>query len=750
MGLNRSAFIAKELVLLGGGHSHVIVLRKLAMQPIVGLQITLISPDVETPYSGMLPGLVAGHYDAKDMHIDLVRLCRFAGARLIQASAFDIDPVNRRVRCQGRPDIGYDILSIDIGITPAVIDVPGARENVIAVKPINRFLHQWQECLDRVASGTVKDMGFVGGGAGGVELCLAVHHYLTSVAPKLSPQPISFHLFVDQDVLLPDYTPAVQALFSQQLAQRGIELHRNFRVVEVLQKTVVSATAQRCAVDEIFWVTSAAAQPWLAETLLATDDNGFVEVRDTLQVSNFDDVFAVGDTAHVLAHPRPKAGVFAVRQGPVLYENIRRQLLGKPLKHFTPQTSFLSLVSTGDKAAVAMKFGVSVYGRWAWQLKNWIDRRFMRQFNALPPMPLESGQGLLADVDTQMQCGGCGSKVSADLLAEVLGNLDMPVAELDDAALYRAPAGKLMLHTVDVFKAFIEDPYLLAKIAVNHAVSDIYAMGGEAVTAMAIVTTPYAAPSATRHLLEQLMQGAWEQLAGEGISLVGGHTTEGAELSVGFAVNGIADESRLLKKSGMRPGQTLILTKPLGTGTLFAADMQHQARGHWIEAALQVMLQSNAAAGAIFAALSEQGTTTASACTDITGFGLAGHLSEMMQASQVNVSLDLLSLPLLAGSLTCLQELQITSTLHAGNERSVKHIQPQAHPHYAMLFDPQTAGGLLAAVDAHLASATIEKLVAAGYSKACIIGRVEALETNLEQLGQPFISTLMHGERNDA
>jgi selenide, water dikinase len=174
--LNPSTFIAKELVLLGGGHSHVIVLRMLAMQPIAGLQITLISPDVETPYSGMLPGLVAGHYGSADMHIDLVPLCRFADARFVQASAFNIDPIRRLVRCHGRPDIGYDVLSIDIGITPAVAEVPGAAAHVIAVKPINRFLHQWRACLARIADGSVGKLGFVGGGAGGVELCLAVHH----------------------------------------------------------------------------------------------------------------------------------------------------------------------------------------------------------------------------------------------------------------------------------------------------------------------------------------------------------------------------------------------------------------------------------------------------------------------------------------------------------------------------------------------------------------------------------------------
>lgn len=717
-----SNFIAKELVLLGGGHSHVILIRMLAMQPISGLQVTLISPDAETPYSGMLPGMVAGHYSAADMHIDLVPLCRFAGVRFLQASAYDIDPVQRIVRCQGRPDVGYDVLSIDIGITPAWLDGPGTSESVIAVKPINQFLHKWQACLERLKTGSAQDIGVVGGGAGGVELCLAIHHALQQLhtAGSIS-QPINMHLFIDNDTVLPGYAETVQRTFSEILRQRGITLHTQFRVAAVQGKHLVPVVGEAVSMDEIFWVTSAAAQSWLAATPLVRDDNGFLETRDTLQVQNYDDIFAAGDIARVVNHPRPKAGVFAVRQGPVLFRNIRRLLLDKPLKSYVPQQTFLSLISTGDRGAVASKYGYSAKGRWVWRWKDAIDRRFMNQFTHLPAMPTPRAVGLLAGVDAQMQCGGCGSKVSADLLREVLAGLGLDTNALDDAAVYQAPAGKLMLHSVDVFKAFIDDPYLLAKIAVNHALSDIYAMGGEAVTAMAIMSTPYGTPSATRHLLQQLMQGSVEQLRQEHVQLVGGHTTEGAELSVGFAVNGIVDEALLLRKGGMRAGQLLILTKALGTGTLFAADMQHLAQGRWVNAAVEMMLLSNQRARDVFV------ENRASACTDITGFGLAGHLGEMLQASSVCVTLDLQALPVLPGSLECLHELGVTSTLHAGNRRSAIDIDVSQHPHYELLFDPQTAGGLLAAVDSDSAPLILEALHASGYAQAQVIGKVEAL-----------------------
>ena len=144
--------IARELVLVGGGHSHVILLRMLGMQPVRGLQITLISPDTRTPYSGMLPGLIAGHYDEDDIHIDLVPLCRFAGARFVQAAVCGLDTVMQTVQLEERPDIRYDVLSLDIGITPSLDNVMGARENVIPVKPINQFLQHWRSFQNRVAT----------------------------------------------------------------------------------------------------------------------------------------------------------------------------------------------------------------------------------------------------------------------------------------------------------------------------------------------------------------------------------------------------------------------------------------------------------------------------------------------------------------------------------------------------------------------------------------------------------------------
>ncbi len=707
--------IARDLVLVGGGHSHVIVLRKLGMNPVPGLQVTLVSPFARTAYSGMLPGLVAGHYGEDDIHIDLVPLCRFAGARFIEARVEGVDPLGQSIQLDSRPDLRYDILSIDVGITPS-LDVPGAVENVIPVKPINEFLGHWQVFLESVSKGEVSNVGFVGAGAGGVELCLAVHHRLRQ-SSAYQTHPVSFHLIADDSGVLPAHNAGVKSVFRRTFENAGIHLHENFRVAYVDDRTVTSSAGESIHFDAIFWITSSMSQAWLQDTGLSLTDDGFIKVGRTLQSENFPNVFAAGDVAHMTSSPRPKAGVFAVRQGPPLERNIRRLLGGRPPLDYRPQREFLSLISTGGKNAVASRNNQSLAGAWIWLWKDWIDRRFMRQFNDLPVMTREPKTGLLAEFDDQMQCGGCGSKVSAELLSEVLTELGLEVR--DDAAEYTVPVGKRMLHTIDYFKSFVDDPYEFAQVGVTHALSDIYAMGGTPVTALAMVTVPYGKRTIVKSILQQLLSGAKHQLDADNVQLVGGHTTEGAELSIGFSVNGIIDPAQILRKSGMQKGEALILTKPLGTGTLFAADMQHKARGTWINWALASMKQSNMSALNI---LQEHQVT---ACTDVTGFGLAGHLLEMTAACGLGASLKLDDLPVLEGSVDTIQGMGIRSTLHQGNRESAFFVPDFEHIKFELLFDPQTSGGLLASIPARLAEKCVQALREHGYTSAACIGTVK-------------------------
>jgi selenide,water dikinase len=739
---NNDTPIVKDLVLIGGGHSHVTVLKRFGMKPLPGVRLTLIGKDVMTPYSGMLPGLIAGHYAFEDTHIDLGRLARFAGARFYHDAATGLDLADKRVLCRDRPPVRYDLLSVDIGSAPVTIDVPGAAEHAIPVKPIDRFVARWEEMWRRViARGEASRIGVVGGGAGGVEILLAVQHRLKQLlsADGRSDSLPQFHLFTDTSEILPTHNPLVRRKMRRVLRERGVQVHTDHEVTAVEPGRIRCANGFELDVDEILWVTWAGAAGWVADTGLDVDERGFIRVNDFLQSTSHPEVFAAGDIAGMVNHPRPKAGVFAVRQGPPLAENLRRALLDRPLRPHRPQKEFLSLVSTGDRYAIASRSGWALEGAAIWRLKNWIDQRFMAKYRDLPemsesadtdlPRGLADGEAIKEISALAMRCGGCGAKVGSTLLNRALSQLQ-PVARddvlvglhaPDDAAVVSVPPDKVMVHTVDFFRAIVDDPYLSGKIAANHSLGDIFAMGAEPQTALAIVTLPYGLEAKLEDTLTQLLTGALEVLDAAGTALVGGHTGEGAELALGFAINGLVDPDRVLSKGGMQPGDRIILTKPVGTGTLFAADMRHKAKGPWIQAGLRSMLLSN-----------QEGARClhrhrATACTDVTGFGLLGHLVEMVKPAGVDATLNLSAIPFLDGAQETVA-MGITSSLQPQNvrlRRAIRDLETVADdPRYPLLFDPQTAGGLLASVPADTAEACVAELKQAGYARTAIIGEV--------------------------
>jgi selenide,water dikinase len=756
--------VLRDLVLIGGGHSHVGVLRMFAMKPEPGVRLTLISTDVDTPYSGMLPGYVAGHYSFRDVHIDLARLCAFAGARFYHSAAIGIDRVNREVLCANRPPVPYDLLSINTGATPNLQALADDHRLAIPVKPITQFNQRWLDLLARVKQlprqrGQLT-IAVVGGGAGGVELILAMQHRLRQVLRDGgdNPERLTFTLLTSGNTIMPTHNTRVQAHFTKLLARRNITVHLGATVSALSPGCLHTADGRTYDADETMWVTQAAGAGWLKQTGLALDDAGFIRVNAQLQSVTDPTIYAAGDITSFAERPLEKAGVFAVRMTKPLATNLRRALQGKRATTYRPQRRWLALISTGDRFAVASRGELSFAGEWVWRWKDYIDRRFMKRFNDLPPMrmagiPTSSSRGaqlalnaeesMAAIEATTMRCGGCGAKVGATVLSRALTNLapvDNPDVLVglhapDDAAVVRVPAGKALVHTVDFFRAFIDDPYLFGRIAANHALGDIFAMGATPHTATAIATIPPGLDAKTETLLSDLMTGAVAVLNEAGCTLVGGHTGEGAELGLGFAINGLIDTeselneqtaegqplNRVMQKAGMMPGEQLIITKAIGTGTLLAAHAQAKAVGVDIGQALVSMQQSNQRAAAI---LQSHG---ASACTDVTGFGLLGHLLEMTKASGVGAQLDIGQIPLLAGAERCIEQ-GVFSSLQTANARSRHAIaNPEAYantPRYALLFDPQTAGGLLASVPADRFADCLSNLKAAGYADCAVIGEV--------------------------
>ena len=354
----------RDIVLLGGGHANVQVLKHFGMRPEPGLRLTIVAREPHSPYTGMLPGFVAGAYDWDDIHIDLVRLARFANARFIAAEASGIDPAERHILFEDRPPLHYDVLAINTG------GVPGesfASEFVTPVKPIGRFLPVWQRLTE--SGDPPHRLAIVGGGPGGVELALAiVHRYPRTRCTLIDAE----------DGILRDFTSSARRRLQKALRDRGISLVTGARVRDARNGQLIAGDTS-IAVDHALWATGVEAPAWFAKAGIDTNPAGFVSVNAFLQSTSHPEIFAAGDVCDGVAQPRSKSGVYAVRQGPILGDNVRRFATGRRLRPFRAQRQAMAIVGLGTGYAVANRGRVHATGRWVWLVKQWIDRRFMRK-----------------------------------------------------------------------------------------------------------------------------------------------------------------------------------------------------------------------------------------------------------------------------------------------------------------------------------------------------------------------------------
>jgi len=705
-----TAPIERDIVLVGGGHAHVDVIKRFGMRPEPGVRLTLIARDSLTPYSGMIPGLLRGVYSHADCHIDLGRICRWAGVGLIRAAATGLDLIGQRVEIAGRPPLAYDLLSIDVGSTPPAAGIAGADEFALPIKPLDRFLDRLDE-MDRTLPAGSR-LAVAGAGAGGVETALGLKRRF-----ERQGKTVRMTLLSADPTILPGHAESVRARMTRALADAGVEVRTNAAVAAVDAAGATLADGTAVPADIVILATGAAAPAWLAGSGLAVDDGGFVRIDRFLRSPSHPEVFAAGDCAAFDPRRLDKSGVYAVRAGPPLAANLRRAAIGEPQERWTPQRRTLALMSTGDGGAVVSYGRFAASGRWAWTWKDRIDRRWMERYRDLPPMKPEPPSAAELAAPAPMRCGGCGAKVASPILRRALAELGLADAAGDDAAILEPKPGEALVQTVDQFRSFIDDPFLFGEIATVHALGDLYAMGAEPDSALATAILPHAGAAATERDLVQLLAGVLKALDAAGARLVGGHTGEGADLSLGLSLNGYRRRDQLLPKGGGQDGDVLLLTKPLGVGALLAADMRGESATSDVEAAIAGMrLSAAAAADALRAA-------GARALTDVTGFGLAGHLIEMADGADLSVDLDLGALPALPGALSTIAR-GVESTMAPANAAFAERFARLPDTLAArLLFDPQTSGGLLAAVPAETATAAVAALKAAGYPEACAIGR---------------------------
>ena len=735
-------FHAKQLhlVLIGGGHAQIQVLKSFAMKPVDGLAITLITDVLHAPYSGMLPGFVEGVWHADDIHIDLTRLASFAGASVIHAPVSEIDPKARIIHFESRPSLGYDILSLNCGAVPDLDKITGADNHSIAVKPIAHFLEQLPDKRDET-----RVINIIGAGVAGLELAFAF-------CKRYESQNIDINVFSRAKSILPTMPTKAGRLIGRLAKDKGITIHDSTAISAMDERQLTSTDGRTFPSGLNFVVTGVKASPFVASLDGTLDKDGFVSVSNTLQSPYFPEIFAAGDIASTREHPREKAGVFAVRAGAILAENLRRYIFQQPLKKWRPQKRYLALIGTGDGKAVAIRNGLVAHHSLFWRLKLRIDKAFMDKFNNLPKMtaqaplalPLYEARHPVKDdpIFAEMRCTGCAAKASASLLdtamaralnaAHALG-VDKSLLADDgalgeDAGLTPAISADLR-HSFDSLTQMVPDPFIFGQIAVNHALSDLYVAGAKPLYATAHLNLEEASEPYQQEIATQLLTGALLGLGAAQARLIGGHTSQSRAASLGFAVTGA--QTHQLADYEPSSDYVLVMTKKLGIGTALAALMRQKAGAALHQEVIDAMLLSNQHAAECFFAHG------AIAMTDITGFGLARHTQNLLSRLPDTLGARL--------SLSALSSFDgIEAVINAGIRSSLFDKNRQAGivtpaPSLSgkewrlnLLFDPQTSGGVLAlipAASANQAMAEIQKIQPAAHP--AIIGTLTADATGI-------------------
>jgi selenide,water dikinase len=669
----------------------------------------------------MIPGVLAGLYDLADCHLDVAALAARAGAAFLADRALQLHPDRREVVLERSGALPYDLLSLDVGSRPLGVERVRDLAHVVPVRPLEECVARLDGFVARAQAGECAPHAVVvGGGAGGVEIAIALRRRLGDLAGA------RVTLVEQTPKILAGHGDRVRALATRAARAADVELRPDVGSVAPEEDGVALGDGARIDAAIVVWATGAEGHDLARSSGLALDDRGFVLVDATLRSVSRREVFATGDCARMQDHPdMPRAGVFAVRQGPILTRNLRAALAGRGLTEYRPQSGFLALLSTGDRRAIASYRGRGAHGRVWWWLKDRIDRRFVARY--APPRadrvrgPDESAMG----GGEMAPCGGCAAKLESGALAALLAQVatapspDVPIglAARDDAAVLSHPAQHDVVATIDAFPPFFDDLHAVGDIAAVNAASDVYAMGGQPTAALLLVGAGNPPGAARDTELALLQRGAAAGLARLDVPLVGGHTLDVGTALVGFAVVGRVPRGEAWTKGGACSGDRLVLTKPLGTGVVLAASRAGECAAAWTEAAVAAMRASNGAAIASLRAAGVRG------CTDVTGFGLVGHLREMLRASRLAGRIELGDVPSLPGALELLAR-GWRSSADAANRGFLDGaeiaVEARDETRLALLCDPQTSGGLLAAVPAPACAGLLEALAVAGVAAAAI------------------------------
>ena len=687
--------ITNDLVLIGGGHSHLSVLMKLSKKPINGNRITLITNEIDTPYSGMIPGYIEGIYSWRDSHIDLYRLCLKLNVRFIHAEVERVSAHEKEIYFKDRPKIKFDVLSINTGIQSNNREIKGAAKYCLPVKPISKLANNF---LNKITN--FKSIAFIGGGAGSVELALAIKKRFLNIN-----QDIKITIITGKRGLLSTFPQKTKLTSLKTLEKFKIDIIEYKRVLEVKPKQIILSDKSMLKIDKAILSTNSMTPKWLAKSdILLTKDN-YILVNKSFQ-TNYKYVFASGDVIDFNNQNLKKAGVFAVRSGKPLAINIRKFILGKKLVEYKFNKNYLALIGTSKRSAIATKYNLTFNSRFFFYLKKYIDQNFIKKFSDFKIRKKFTLEALKTDVlnifvkhkekitdkNDIMQCKGCAAKVPLNALKQALPK-DI-VSTSEDAV--SVPGQPELYQTVDMISSIITDPFLLGKIAANHSISDMVSVNSKITSAMMILQLPLSKTEINSRDLEQVLLGANEIFKTIDCPLIGGHTMIGKDKDpiIGFSILGQKQKKIKIVKNRrkIKTKDLLILTEKIGSGLIFAGINNYLIDSHFQTDVIKQMIKGNLNFGKISNHLNIL------SMTDITGFGLANHLLNLIKRDNSKTGLTIYpnKIPLFEGVNECLNK-DIKSSLFKSNydiaQKDMIYKRDKSKLDN-ILYDPQTVGGI--------------------------------------------------------
>ncbi len=654
--------IEKDLVLIGGGHSHLNVLKSFTMDKIDGLRITLISDVYETPYSGMLPGFVENDYSLDDIQIDLYKICYHGNFRFINCKVNKIDGNKNLIYFKNRPPLNFDYLSINIGINNDTKTIKNADKYALKLKPISKI--NYNEIINNLEG---KKVGIIGSGPAGVEISLAL---------KKRYNKIDIFLFTGKSGLLSNYSNSSKNSILKNLTDANINVIWKDEVSEVSKNKIVTKSSKVYLIDRAILSTNGVPPKWLKKTNLVLSREGFIQTNKKLQ-TNFNHIFASGDIINFSDKNLTKSGVYAVKSGSVLTKNIRNIILNKPLFSYHPQKYYLSIIGLSNGKALAYKFKLHFTSKLILNLKKFIDLRFINKFK------------LYNKIDNKkniMDCKGCASKINLTTLKSTLPKGIIKSSE--DAT--QITKGSSYVNSIDMITSIVTDPFLLGKISANHALSDIYASFAKPLSALMILQLPKSSQSIHSNDLKQIQEGAKLVLNENSCLLSGGHTMIGEDENpvIGFSIIG---KKFKISNNKINDKDLVILTEKLGTGVIFAGVNSNVISSKYIKYVSNQLENGNIKLGKILNQINPL------EATDITGYGLGNHLINLINRNRYIKGITILKnkIKIFEGVNECLQK-NVNSSFYEQNLNYGKNkvFFNNNDLINKIFFDPQTVGGI--------------------------------------------------------